>query len=108
MQNVGGQMNYCKIVASSPTVIAEMSFLDRTGADKVIEMFNNKKVSTHTIKLNRLADTNRMIRRTVVYSTSTLSQPAAASLHKHVSQRQNRSPRGNHYRQWLTQWATQA
>lgn len=45
MQNVGGQMTYCKLVAASPTVIAEMSFVDRKGAEGVIEMFNNKKVS---------------------------------------------------------------
>jgi len=44
MANVGGQMTYCKLVASSPTVIAEMSFTDRVGAEAVIEMFNNKKV----------------------------------------------------------------
>ncbi|KAK4547797.1 hypothetical protein LTR36_000755 [Oleoguttula mirabilis] len=43
MQNIGGQMNYCKLVTSTPTVIAEMSFVDRTGAEKVIDMFNNKK-----------------------------------------------------------------
>lgn len=44
MQNVGGQMTYCKLVASAPTVIAEMAFIERSGAEKVIEMFNNKKV----------------------------------------------------------------
>ena len=44
MQNVGGQMTYCKLVSAAPTVIAEMSFVDRTGAEKVIDMFNNKKV----------------------------------------------------------------
>lgn len=44
MQNVGGTMNYCRLVASAPTVIAEMSFETQDGAEKVIEMFNNKKV----------------------------------------------------------------
>lgn len=55
MQNVGGQMTYCKLVASTPTVIAEMSFVDRTGAEKVIEMFNNKKVCEYDIS-DRLHD----------------------------------------------------
>ena len=44
MQNVGGAMNYCKLVSSSPMVIAEMNFVERSGADKVIDMFHNKKV----------------------------------------------------------------
>jgi len=48
MQNVGGQMTYCKLVSAAPTVIAEMSFVDRTGAEKVIDMFNNKKVRGYT------------------------------------------------------------
>ena len=46
MQNIGGQTHYCKLVTSSPTVIAEMSFEERSGAERVIEMFNGKKVST--------------------------------------------------------------
>lgn len=45
MQGVGGQMNYCRLVSATPTVIAQMSFLDKAGADAVIKMFNNKKVS---------------------------------------------------------------
>ena len=44
MQNVGGAMIYCKLVATGPVVIAEMSFVDRSGAEKVIDMFHNKKV----------------------------------------------------------------
>ncbi|KAK4553529.1 hypothetical protein LTR86_009325 [Recurvomyces mirabilis] len=45
MLNVGGQMNYCKLVsvATAAMVIAEMSFVDRSGADEVIKTFNNKK-----------------------------------------------------------------
>lgn len=39
-------MNSCKLVASNPTVIAEMSFVEKTGAEKVIETFNGKKVGT--------------------------------------------------------------
>lgn len=45
MLSVGGQMHSCKLVASNPTVIAEMSFVERAGAEKVIETFNGKKVS---------------------------------------------------------------
>ena len=45
MQSVGGQMKYCKLASAAPTVIAEMSFVEKAGAEAVIEMFNNKKVS---------------------------------------------------------------
>lgn len=44
MTSVGGEVTYCKLVASSPTVIAEMGFRERSGADTVISTFNNKKV----------------------------------------------------------------
>ncbi|KAH9844709.1 hypothetical protein Tdes44962_MAKER10510 [Teratosphaeria destructans] len=43
MFTTGGKMNYCRLVSSAPTVIAEMSFVEHDGAEKVIEMFNNKK-----------------------------------------------------------------
>ncbi|KAI7088456.1 hypothetical protein KC356_g3303 [Hortaea werneckii] len=49
MQNIGGQTHYCKLVASNPTVIAEMSFEERSGAEKVIEMFNGKKADGRTL-----------------------------------------------------------
>lgn len=45
MASVGGEITYCKLVASSPTVIAEMGFRERSGADTVIGTFNNKKAS---------------------------------------------------------------
>lgn len=55
MQGVGGDMVECRLIASNPTVIAEMHFVDRTGAESVIKMFNNKKVSYDVdIKLRRL------------------------------------------------------
>jgi hypothetical protein len=44
MQEVGGEMKSCRLVASNPTVIAEMVFLEKSGAEKVIDTFNNKKV----------------------------------------------------------------
>ncbi|KAK3049387.1 hypothetical protein LTR09_009306 [Extremus antarcticus] len=43
MLSVGGDMTSCKLVAAHPTVIAEMMFIERTGAEKVIETFNGKK-----------------------------------------------------------------
>jgi len=39
-----GEMQSCKIMTSTPTVIAEMVFADKGSADNVISTFNNKKV----------------------------------------------------------------
>lgn len=43
MAPIGGAMLGCKLLSSSPTVIVEMVFVERSGADNVIAMFNNKK-----------------------------------------------------------------
>nr|POF03799.1 putative rna-binding protein [Quercus suber] len=43
MQSVGGQLTYCRLAASTPTVIAEMGFVEKAGAEAVIETFNNKR-----------------------------------------------------------------
>ena len=51
MQDVGGQMASCKLVASNPTVIAEMAFVEKSGAEKVIDTFNNKKVGKNTTQM---------------------------------------------------------
>lgn len=48
MAPIGGEMLGCKIISSTPTVIVEMVFVDRSGADNVIAMFNNKKVRTQS------------------------------------------------------------
>lgn len=53
MREVGGEMTSCRLVAALPTVIAEMSFVDRVGAEKVIETFNNKKVRFPKCKQSR-------------------------------------------------------
>lgn len=45
MLKVGGDLVSCKLVASTPTVIAEMVFVHAEGANNVIEQFNGKKVS---------------------------------------------------------------
>lgn len=44
MAPIGGEMVGCKLVSASPTVIVEMIFVERSGAENVIAMFNNKKV----------------------------------------------------------------
>lgn len=42
---VGGDVQSCRIVSASPTVLAEMVFADREGAENVIATFNNQRVS---------------------------------------------------------------
>ncbi|KAK7554388.1 hypothetical protein IWX92DRAFT_371999 [Phyllosticta citricarpa] len=44
MGNVGGEMVSCKLTSARPTVIAEMQFAERAGAENVIATFNNRKV----------------------------------------------------------------
>lgn len=41
---LGGEMQSCRILTSSPTVMAEMVFIDKGGAEIVIATFNNQKV----------------------------------------------------------------
>jgi len=43
MEPVGGEMQSCRIVSASPTVIAEMTFTDKNGAENVVATFNNQK-----------------------------------------------------------------
>jgi hypothetical protein len=47
MRNVGGDLLYCRLIASSPTVMAEMGFAEAKAADTVIETFNNHRVSLY-------------------------------------------------------------
>jgi hypothetical protein len=44
MEPVGGRMQSCRIITASPTVIAEMVFMERAGAENVIATFNGQKV----------------------------------------------------------------
>ncbi len=44
MMPSGGEMQSCRIIASDPTVIAEMVFGEKANAEKVIATFNNKRV----------------------------------------------------------------
>ncbi|MCJ1383403.1 hypothetical protein MMC17_006517 [Xylographa soralifera] len=46
---IGGEMQSCRIIKSAPTVIAEMVFLDKAGADNVIATFNNQKADGRTL-----------------------------------------------------------
>lgn len=55
MQSVGGQLTYCRLAASTPTVIAEMGFVEKSGAEAVIETFNNKRVSSGESRRGSLA-----------------------------------------------------
>lgn len=43
MAPIGGEMLSCRLASSHPTVIAEMLFVEKNGAENVIAMFNNKK-----------------------------------------------------------------
>ena len=45
MEPVAGQMVSCNVITSSPTVIAEMVFEDKNGADKVVSTLNNQRAS---------------------------------------------------------------
>lgn len=44
MTPIGGEITSCRVITSSPTVIAEMVFIDKSGAENVIATFNNEKV----------------------------------------------------------------
>ncbi|MCJ1321904.1 hypothetical protein MMC15_007249 [Xylographa vitiligo] len=49
MVPIGGEMQSCRIIKPGPTVIAEMVFLDKAGADNVIATFNNQKADGRTL-----------------------------------------------------------
>lgn len=44
MHPVGGEMISCRLISANPTVMAEMVFAEKEGAEKVISTFNNQKV----------------------------------------------------------------
>jgi hypothetical protein len=46
MTSVGGVALGCRIIAERPSVIAEIIFESREGADNVVETFNNQNVSS--------------------------------------------------------------
>lgn len=44
MSPVGGETAGCRLISASPTVMVELQFVDRAGAENVIATFNNQKV----------------------------------------------------------------
>lgn len=46
MSPIGGETLSCKLLSASPTVMVELQFATREGAENVIATFNNQKVST--------------------------------------------------------------
>ena len=51
MMPSGGEMQSCRIISPSPTVMAEMVFAEKNNAESVISTFNNKKVWQNVHKL---------------------------------------------------------
>ncbi|KAI4211638.1 MAG: hypothetical protein LQ351_005541 [Letrouitia transgressa] len=49
MSPSGGEMQNCRIIQTSPTVMAEMVFAERAHADNVIATFNNKRADGRII-----------------------------------------------------------
>lgn len=45
MEPVGGEIMQCRLLSARPTVLCEIVFKDREGAENVINTFNNQKVS---------------------------------------------------------------
>jgi hypothetical protein len=48
MVPVGGETLGCRLISASPTVMVELQFASKEGAENVVATFNNQKVSTHT------------------------------------------------------------
>lgn len=48
---VGGNILSCRLIASTPTVIAEIIFEGREGAENVVQTFNNQPVSLGFVSL---------------------------------------------------------
>ncbi|KAI2631029.1 hypothetical protein GGR54DRAFT_182248 [Hypoxylon sp. NC1633] len=51
MTPVGGIVSSCRLVKTQPIVIAEIIFESKEGADRVVEMFNNKTADGRTIQV---------------------------------------------------------
>ena len=52
MTPIGGEMTSCRVITTAPTVIAEMVFTDKSGAENVIATFNNEKVRKDSLSLH--------------------------------------------------------
>lgn len=66
----GGEMQSCRIISSTPTVMAEMVFAEKHNAEGVISTFNNKKVRQKMRRIPRF-ELMHEFRRTVVSYTYT-------------------------------------
>ena len=64
MEPSGGAMQSCRIMSSSPTVMAEMVFAEKHNAETVISMFNNKKVHAQNYSFLEVRLTSYLGRRT--------------------------------------------
>lgn len=51
MVDVGGAVTECKLLEEEPTVIAEMTFVDKSGAEAVINTFDGKKADGRTLNV---------------------------------------------------------
>jgi hypothetical protein len=69
MSPIGGETLGCRLLSSNPTVMVELQFASRDGAENVIATFNNQKVSRLACIL--LGWTNQNNRLMEDYSTST-------------------------------------
>jgi hypothetical protein len=49
MSPIGGETLGCRLISASPTVMVELQFVSREGAENVIATFNNQKVFSTTI-----------------------------------------------------------
>jgi hypothetical protein len=49
LEPIGGEMQSCRIITATPTVIAEMIFTDKAGAEMVVNTFNNQMVRAKTM-----------------------------------------------------------
>ena len=55
MTPIGGVCLNCRIVTESPSVIAEIIFESREGADNVVSTFNNQNVSSNLFETAKVA-----------------------------------------------------
>ena len=44
MAPVGGEIVYCGLVSTHPTIVAEIDFLEKSGAENIIATFDNQRV----------------------------------------------------------------
>ena len=65
----GGEMQSCRILTSTPTVMAEMVFSEKDNAESVISTFNNKKVQQCECTISE--NLANITRPTAVYFTYT-------------------------------------